>query len=106
MPNSAKSNRFVTTHVAEVPPRRPLLGPRMAKRLPVRRIRASRLELGTVEGRAGIALRILQDDGESQCELHPDLGLAVGQAELEFGVSPSAWTPVGATASRQRNVPR
>ncbi len=93
MPN--RSGRLIrVTHVAEVPARRPLLGPNIARRLPRRTVDAKRLELGIVEGRPGVALRLLQGDGSDQCELHESLALAIGQAEFEFGVPPSAWKRV------------
>lgn len=87
------------THVAEVPNQRPLLGPNIARRLPARSVNAKRLELGIPEGRPGVALRLWQSDGVDQCEVHESIALAIGQAEFEFGVPPSAWKPVTSAAT-------
>lgn len=99
MPNPSTLPLRVT-HVAEVPERRPRLGPHLTGRLAGRSVEAKRLELGVVEGRPGVALRLLQADGTVQCEFHESLALAIGQAEFEFGIPPSAWVPVKRAGQR------
>lgn len=94
-----RNGRFVfhPTHTAELPDKSPALGPHVRRRLPKRDIVPRRLAIGSVEGRPGVGLMLMQDDGRSHLDIHPDLGLAVGQAELEFGVPPSAWMPLRAS---------
>jgi hypothetical protein len=94
MPQAFLQRAFRITHTADVPAARPRLGPNVTRRLPMRTVSARRIELGVVEGSPGVALRLLQADGAAQCEVHPDLALAIGQAELEFGIPPSAWQAV------------
>jgi hypothetical protein len=79
-------------YVAEPPTERPKLGVHLRQRLPKRSLTPSKLGIGTVKGRTGWALFLMDREGQvKDIELHPRLDLAMGQAEFEFGVAPGAW---------------
>ena len=92
MPNQYNKTNVHKTHVAEVPHNRPRLGHRLTARQPQRNIIPTRLAIGTVSGKPGFALVLIDAKRDAaEFELHPTVMLAIGQAEIEFGVSPSDW---------------
>ena len=94
-------------YVAETPTELPKLGVHLRQRLPKRSLAPSKLGIGTVKGRTGWALFLMDREGQvKDIELHPRLDLAMGQAEFEFGVPPGAWQRCGNPRTHEQRADR
>ncbi|MFM9888721.1 MAG: hypothetical protein ACKVQT_37335 [Burkholderiales bacterium] len=92
MTAGSASRSHTINYVAEPPADAPKLGPHLRQRLAKRSLKPSTLGIGTVKGRTGWALFLMDGEGQvKDVEMHARLDLVMGQAEFEFGVPPGAW---------------